>query len=536
MTERGDWNPGLKARLSPWHLWLTLTGLLSVSHFATFNIANTPLVTDVRLYVYFAAQKAAGAVPYRDFVDIKTPLATFAGAALIRAGEIFQVDALTAIRIGYLAVAAAMPLLYFIVHIQLRPDDGVSGFWGAFAFCGFPLLGFLPSVGNIPKLLMAFFAAIAVILIAKRRWFLAGATGALACLDWQIGILVLLASITGSAFDGGNRKNAALRVCMGALIPIAPFFLYFWFHGALVDAFQQIVICAFVRGRSASLDLLGNIRHISRVVEMGCDGHEWLVVIAIIGACVFPLWIRRNLRKAARSQVCALAVYHYGIVAYSLVDFQRFGDLFILLHTVAFFLGIAFVELYAFLRFAQSQSASVISRLWRRGRLSIVLMCVVVLAMTRPSFLRAHYSLPGPGISRNASLDDQREVNQAFVPYAHGKKLAFVKHIEQLFLGGLKNDIPYANWAAGDRYHARLSAAQSQLDTWDRIIRTTCPEVFAPPGKALPGRGLMEYFEPVTLASNNGAYQMTFYVLKESVGVERYKNEYCSMGDSVALN
>lgn len=536
MNERVEWSPGWRTWLSPWRLWFTLTALLSASHFATFNIANTPLVTDVKLYVYFAVQKAAGAVPYRDFVDIKTPLATFAGAVLIQVGEIARVDALTAIRVGYLVIAAVVPLLYFLVHRQLRSDDPVPGFLAACAFCGFPLLGFLPSVGNIPKLLMAFFAATAVILISQRRWCLAGVAGALAFLDWQIGVLVLLAAVAGAACDRGNQKTSILQVCVGALIGVAPFLLYFWLSGALADAFQQVVICAFARGGSASLDLLGDIRQISRVVEMGCGGHEWLVVIAIFGACVFPLWIRRNLRTPALGQLVALGVYHYGVVAYSLSDFQRFGDLFILLHTAAFFLGIAFVEIYSCLRLGFSSTSSPSSRLWWRGRGSIVLVCVLILAATRPSFLRAHYSLPDPGNSPNASLDDQREVSQAFVVYTRDKKLAFVRHIEQLVLSGRRNSILYVHWGAGDYRHARLSAAGDRKETWNRILREACPEVFTPPARVLAGRGLMEYFEPVTLASSNGAYQITFYGLKESVGVERYKREYCSVSDNATLN
>ena len=41
-----------------------------------------------------------------------------------------------------------------------------------------------------------------------------------------------------------------------------------------------------------------------------------------------------------------LSVYHTGVVAFSLMDFQRFGDFFLLLHSVAFFLGLVWLALY----------------------------------------------------------------------------------------------------------------------------------------------------------------------------------------------
>ena len=93
--------------------------LLLLFHVSSFDAAGRPLVTDVRYFVYFAWKVAHGAVPHLSFFENKTQLATFAGALLVRVGEWIDVDPLTAIRWGYLAIAGLAGLAVFSIFRRL---------------------------------------------------------------------------------------------------------------------------------------------------------------------------------------------------------------------------------------------------------------------------------------------------------------------------------------------------------------------------------------------------------------------------------
>src|SRR4051794_36406472 len=145
------WNDPLTFK----HRCLLLAALLTLVHLARFDVARGPIVTDVRYYVYFAARMADGAVPHRDFFDNKTQLATVAGAALHRAATALGLDPLLTMRAGYLALTGVAGLLLFAIHRELRDGACIAGLLGMCCYLGFSLLGFLPAIGPLPKLLMA---------------------------------------------------------------------------------------------------------------------------------------------------------------------------------------------------------------------------------------------------------------------------------------------------------------------------------------------------------------------------------------------
>src|SRR6185295_14417621 len=96
---------------------------------------------------------------------------------------------------------------------------------------------------------------------------------------------------------------------------------------------------------SSQLKAVERIAHIWDEVLLGCQGHEWLFILGLFGMLVFPLWLIRWRRGPRSSCGVALAVYHYGVVAFSFVDFQSQGDLFILLHSVVFFGAVLLAEM-----------------------------------------------------------------------------------------------------------------------------------------------------------------------------------------------
>jgi hypothetical protein len=130
------------------HRCLLFAALLTLVHLARFDVAQGPIVTDVRYYVYFAARMADGAVPHRDFFDNKTQLATAAGAALYATATALGVDPLRTMRAGSLALTGLAALLLFAIHRELRRElrnlrDGacIAGLLGMLCYLGFSLLG-----------------------------------------------------------------------------------------------------------------------------------------------------------------------------------------------------------------------------------------------------------------------------------------------------------------------------------------------------------------------------------------------------------
>ncbi len=140
---------------------------VSASHFASFDIFTRPIVTDVRFFLYYAWRVTEGAVPHLDFFENKPQLATFAGALLYELGEFAGVDPLLAIRFGYLAIAAAGGVLVFWIFRRLGRGSTTAGLLGLLAYCSFGLLGVLPAVGNVPKLLTAVLASAAALLAGR---------------------------------------------------------------------------------------------------------------------------------------------------------------------------------------------------------------------------------------------------------------------------------------------------------------------------------------------------------------------------------
>jgi hypothetical protein len=392
----------------------------------------------------------------------------------------------------------------------------------------FSLLGYMPSIGNVPKLLMALLVPIAALLVAGRRWKLAGLAGVLAFLDWQIGIL-LLCAVAVAALCDGERIRSLTKVAIGALGGLAPFTLYFFTQGVLGEAFQQTVGAAFARGGAASPGFGRRFDHLLSTISKGCGPEEWGVAVGIFGLLVYPLWIRRHARSPTSAPVIVFAVYHYGVVGFCLADFQLYGDLFILLHSVAFFLGVAFIALYRGLSArvpllpGPKDSASAT----RRQQVLAVAICLLAFGTLRPALLRSDFRLPTA--AARATLDDQIEVSRLMAPLIDGKKLAFAEHVETLFLANRQNDIRYVTWAPGDVSHYRKSAAEGKKAAWNRLLRETCPDVIAPKpgsGAELNPRSL-NYFKRKSLHSSNSAYRVTLFVLRQQ-SATRYREEYCT--------
>ena len=265
---------------------------ICVLHFVSFDIGRVPLVTDVRFFVYFAWRIGEGAVPHLSYFENKTQLASFVGALFYRTGELLGLDPLMAIRAGYLLIAAAGGLALFFVFKRIGRGSDVAGLLGVLAYCSFGLLGLMPAIGNIPKLLMAVSAPVAALLAYDRRWFLAGVVGGLAFMDWQVGGLVGLGVLVAALIQGETRLRATGRIVAGGLTGLAPFVLYYAAHGALSDAVRQVIGSSLFRG-SAALAEKGIGERVAKIVEvvgLACPAQGWLFFLGLVGMALLAWW------------------------------------------------------------------------------------------------------------------------------------------------------------------------------------------------------------------------------------------------------
>ena len=430
-------------------LWATAALLFACAHFASFEVLTRPVTTDIRYFLYFAWRVTEGETPHLDLFDPKTQLATFAGALLFRIGSWLGVEELYAVRYGYLGIAALGGWLAFFVHRRLGRSS-VAGMLGVLAYCSFGLLGDLPAYGNVPKLLMAVFATVAGLCAYHRRWFWAGVAGAFAFLDWQIGVVAWLGAFLTAALFARRRGRATLHVALGGAAGMAPFALYFWIRGALAEAFQQTVVSAFFRGAvgAEAWSLAKQLRRMRVVAEGKSVVEPVLVGIALAGVVLSVLWLWRRRRSDDARLLGPICVSHYGILAFSLLDFQARGDAFILLHSVAFFLALVWTQLHGWA-----------IRLVPPGRAALVSTAVLVAAFAaaRPAQLSPKQRIPRTGYK----LADQVEVANQLEEAVEGKTLAVIERSELLFLLRRDNPLPFIYWNAASWGHYRESDSET---------------------------------------------------------------------------
>ena len=488
---------------------LLLAALLALLHFSRFDLRQAPIVTDVRYYVHFAPLVADGAVPHRDFFDNKTQLATYAGAVMVRAGRALGVEPLPAMRGGYLVLSVVAALLLFAIQRRLYGGSCVAGLLGMLCALGFSLLGFLPAIGPLPKLLMGICASLAALLAYGGWWTTAGALGAVAFLDWQIGVLAGLGVFAAALCERGARVRTAARTAAGGVAVLLASGVWFAAHGALGVTWHQVVLTSLARGETALAHktFAERVLQILETVRVACPGHAWLAALGVIGMAIFPLVAWRLRGTRAMRLVIALAVFHYGIVAFSLADYQAYGDLFALLASLALFAGVALNEAWRVLDGLVARGADATTAARRRRALAVaaVLPAIVALRVARP---RLDIELPDKIAKGATTLDQQRSVARQITAATAGLgSVVFVNCPEQLFLTGRTNPLPFGFWNRATYAYFKDSAAERPFRTLARLLDTVRPDaVLCPTPRAENDLIRSGAFERIVLRADDGEY------------------------------
>ena len=234
-TERGS---GILGRLSVLTepRWLAvvlfLAGVLVSLAYGPFKQRE---VGDSAIYDYIAQSMLRGRMPYRDVIEMKSPGSIYPSVLAIAVGRLTGLGDVRAIRLLYVLLAGLFSAVIFLTaHIYLR--SRMAGVIASLLPLSVSQLSIMLNGGTEPKLLMMTFGLISMMLLLKDRPFWSGLFSMLSCLCWQPGLMFTgLSFLMFSRYLTSWRDLRALKVIIGAAVPLLAVLGYFYWRGALGD-------------------------------------------------------------------------------------------------------------------------------------------------------------------------------------------------------------------------------------------------------------------------------------------------------------
>jgi hypothetical protein len=219
---------------------IIFTGLLALSLLIYFQFkpGEQPTGGDLSMWDYMSQSIVRGAVPYKDVVNIKTPLGSYLAAAAIKISHPFGLRDIIAIRYLYILFASltvAMTFLVFDVYWQRRS----AAILAAVLMLSYNSFGIWNSSGAQVKTATILFGLLSLYAVARGQAWLAGFWGALSFWCWQPGLLFTGAA--GLVFCGFLTRpfdRRAIATAFGAIVPLLLGVLYFHSVGAWDDFYR----------------------------------------------------------------------------------------------------------------------------------------------------------------------------------------------------------------------------------------------------------------------------------------------------------
>ncbi len=316
---------------------------------------------------YIAQVITRGGVPYRDVVNIKTPLSAYIGAAAIVVTRPFGLRDVYAIRAVYFLLAVLVVGLTFLVAFAYFESRALA-FLAAVVMLSFNPFANL-NAGVQPKTPMLLFGLLSLLAIRKDRPTAAGFLGMLSALSWQPGLL--FAGVAGLAFSRyltSWRDLKAFEVIQGAMLPLSILILYFWMAGALTAFYQWTVhFNLTVYGPHEARTPSEFVALLARLLNGPYRTERLFFYLAPVGMAL-AIWgeARRGKKEfLARSQFHAVIIAPVVYFLFCALDMQGTADLIPLLPFVGIYSAVA-------LMLAVEKSLLLIDKKWRRLNLEMV--------------------------------------------------------------------------------------------------------------------------------------------------------------------
>jgi hypothetical protein len=452
--------------------WVVLVVALLV--YAQSRFWNMPSAGDRANWDYIAQAISRGEVPYRDVVNIKSPLSAYIGAAAIMATRPFGIRDIHAIRVMYILLAALTVAFTFLIALDYLADYRLA-LLAASVMLAFGALMRLNGGGIQPKTPMILFGLVTLWAIMKDRPFVAGVFGMLSALSWQPGLLFVgVAGLAFSRYLTSWRDMKVARLIAGAAIPLVIQLGYFWAAGALRDFYLwNIHFNATIYGPRGVRTLASFFNRIGKMLSGTYrDGRLYFYLSAI--GLLLALWREaKQVRQLGTAKLLDAAPRHAIIIApvvyflFCMIDIQGGADLIPLLPFVAVFAALAIVWLLKGAAALVARARPSINRAAIESR-GGALAAAIILAVGVGDALLAR---------RDQSLKAQdAEVAQIVSYLQPGDKLYVHGQTEILVLSGLTNASKYYLLDRGkDEYLDRILAGG--FAGWLQTLKEDSPKI-----------------------------------------------------------
>ena len=318
---------------------------------------------DSAIWDYVAQCILRGQVPYRDVVEIKSPLSAYLSAAAMFIGKLIGIRDVIAVRLLNVLMAGLLSTVTYVVGVRyLR-----SRIAAAIAF----VIPLTPSHltewvlgGTEPKLPMILFGMLCLLFVAKQKPFWAGFFSMLSCLCWQPGLMFTgIAFLIFSRYLTSWRDRAALKMIAGAIVPLLIVVLYFFWAGALSDLWSWTVAFDFhVYAPETAKSLRETLAVLSKVLIRVFRFDLIWVALGVAGLIAFAIEsIKGKFKHGAQQDTSgsysdALLISPLVYVGFCIINFQSGPDLLPLFPFIGLFAGYLIAKLSGFLpnpRFAR---------------------------------------------------------------------------------------------------------------------------------------------------------------------------------------
>lgn len=309
---------------------------------------NQPSGGDRANWDYFAQVIARGGVPYRDVVNIKSPLSAYIGAAAILMAKPFGLRDVIAIRITFILLASLTLAFTFLVALDYFKSLRIA-LLAATIMLTFNSFARFNAGGIQPKTPMVLFGLLTLWAIIKDRPLAAGAFGMLSALSWQPGLLFAGAAwLAFSRYLTKWRDRKMIELVIGASAPLIILLVYFWAAGALESFYLwNIHFNATVYGPNEMRSPANFFIHLGKLLNGFYRNSRWFFYIAAAGLGI-AIWqaVRRGfkrgshyLRESAPAHAAVIAPITY--FAFCMIDIQSGPDLIPLVPFVSIFAALA---------------------------------------------------------------------------------------------------------------------------------------------------------------------------------------------------
>jgi DolP-mannose mannosyltransferase len=497
----------LNAHVAPIAIFLFSTVLLYL--YKPFSRFETG---DNALYDYIAQSILRGQLSYRDVVDVKGPASTYLSALAMEIGRAIGVPDVIAVRLLYIVLAALLCVVTYLVA-EVYLESRLAALIAALLPLMVSRYDEFMTAGTEPKLPMMLFGLLSLLMIARDRPLWAGVCSMLACLSWQPGLMFAgVAILIHTQYLTRWRDRRALKVVIGAGIPLAIVLLYFHWKGALGDLWSYTIVFNYsVAAPHGERGLAGGLLHLWNVMLRVFESHSFIILTSsAAGLLMFVLARVRSKRRATQAFRSA-DLFRDAVVmppliylAFCCINLQGGPDL------IPFF---AFIGMFAGWFFVEGSRLITVDRtaklLGRSVPLRHVIPAGVVLVILGFALVRAHRYGVGEVWTLQREEDEARLVGSLL---GQNDKIFVHGTVELLVLLNKPNLNPYVDLDAGkDDYIAQRNYGGSFQALVDEIESQTPKIVAVSRLRDVAHRAeletwVAERYSPLKLELFNGVY------------------------------